>query len=306
MSKTIAIAGGTGFIGSYVAKFLLKDGYKVLISSRDPIKVSDRFKEFEVFRWDPTTEDFPIEVIQRADVLINLIGETISQRWTKEVRERLRSSRINSTRKIVEAFSKVNSSGKTFISASAIGIYGNRKGEILTENSSFGDDFLSKLCIDWESEAMKAEEFGVRTVILRIGIVLGERGGFLAKLTPIFKLGLGGKIADGKMWMSWVHIEDLARVIKFAIEDRAVSGVYNVVSPNPVTNEEFTKSFAKVLNRPAFLPVPKFALKVLFGNELTEVALTSSQRVKPERLLELGFQFKYSDVETALKSLFSK
>ncbi|CUS94552.1 hypothetical protein JGI14_10916 [Candidatus Kryptonium thompsonii] len=306
MGKTIAIAGGTGFIGSYVAKFLLKDGYRVLISSRNPERVSERLKEFDVFKWDPETENFPVEVVQRADVLINLIGETISQRWTEKVKEKLRSSRIDSTRKIVEAFSKVDSLGKTFISASAIGIYGGKRDEILTESSSYGDDFLSKLCIDWENEAKRASEFGVRTVILRIGIVIGENGGFLARLTPIFKLGLGGKIGDGKMWMSWVHIEDLVRVIKFAIENETVSGVYNVVSPNPVTNEEFTRTFAKVLNRPAFLPVPKFALKVLFGSELTEVALTSSQRVKPERLLELGFEFKYSDIETALKSLFLK
>ncbi|MFN3135114.1 MAG: TIGR01777 family oxidoreductase [Candidatus Kryptonium sp.] len=303
-SKTIAIAGGTGFIGSYIAKFLFKDGYQVLISSRNPEKVSDRLKEFEVFRWNPELEDFPVDVVQRADVLINLIGETISQRWTRKVKEKLRSSRINSTRKIVEVFSKVNSSGKTFISASATGIYGSRRDEMLTESSSYGDDFLSKLCIDWEDEAKKANEFGVRTVILRIGIVLGEKGGFLAKLLPVFRLGFGGKIGDGKMWMSWIHIEDLARVVKFAIENENIRGVYNVVSPNPVTNEEFTKLFAKTLNRPAFLPVPKFALKVLFGSELTEVALTSSQKVKPEKLLESGFKFKYSDIETALRSLF--
>lgn len=302
MSKTITIAGGTGFIGSYVANFLSKDGHKILISSRNP----ERLKAFEGFSWNPDFEDFPVDVAQRSDVIINLVGETISQRWTKKVKERLRSSRINSTRKIVDAFSKINPAGKIFISASATGFYGSKRDEILTENSEAGDDFLAQLCKDWESEAKKAEEFGIRTIILRIGIVIGEGGGFLAKLTPLFKLGLGGKIADGRMWMSWVHIEDLARVVKFGIENENVRGIYNVVSPNPVTNEEFTKTFAKVLNRPSFFPVPKFGLKILFGKELTEIALTASQRVKPERLIEAGFEFKYPDIETALKSLFEK
>ncbi|MCS7229060.1 MAG: TIGR01777 family oxidoreductase [Candidatus Kryptonium sp.] len=306
MNKTITIAGGTGFVGSYVANFLSEAGYKILISSRNPEKASAKLSKFEVFKWDPEKEEFPRDVLERSDVVINLIGETIAQRWTKKVKEKLVSSRVNSTRKIVEAFAKVNSSGKTFISASATGFYGSKREEVLTEDSSPGDDFLAKLAINWESEAKKAEELGVRTVILRIGIVLGKNGGFLARLTPIFKLGLGGKIGNGKMWMSWIHLEDLARVVKFAIENENVRGVYNVVSPNPVTNEEFTKKFAKVLKRPAFLPVPEFGLKVLFGKDLTEVALTSSQRVKPERLIQSGFEFKYPDIEAALVSLFKK
>jgi len=237
---------------------------------------------------------------------VNLIGENISQRWTEKVKERLRNSRINSTRKIVKAFSTVDSKGKVFISASAVGIYGNRGDELLNENSIPGGDFLANLCVDWEKEAKKAQEFGVRVVILRIGIVLGKGGGFLARLEPLFKLGLGGKISDGKAWMSWIHIEDLARAIEFAIENENISGVYNAVAPEPVTNEVFTKTFARVLKRPAFLPVPKFGLKILFGSELTEVALTASQRVKPERLMESGFRFEYEDVESALRSLYSK
>lgn len=302
MTKTVTIAGGTGFVGSYVANFLSKDGYKVLISSRNP----EKLKTFEGFKWNPDFEDFPVDVVQRSDVIINLIGETISQRWTEKVKEGLRSSRVNSTRKIVEAFSKINSLGKIFISASATGFYGGKRDEILTENSEAGGDFLAQLCKDWEGEAKKAEEFGVRTIILRIGIVMGKGGGFLARLTPLFKLGLGGKIADGRMWMSWVHIEDLARVIKFSIENENVRGIYNVVSPDPVTNEEFTRTFAKVLNRPALFSVPKFALKILFGGEFTEIVLTSSQRVKPERLIQAGFEFKYPDIKTALESLFRK
>ncbi len=304
MPKTIAIAGGTGFLGSYVAELLHNDGYKILISTRNPEKISDKFKKFEIFRWNPQTEDFPTDVIQKSDVVINFLGETISQRWTQKVKERLRSSRIDSTRKIAEAFSKVDSNGKVFISASAIGIYGSRHDEVLTEDSNFGDDFLAKLCIDWESEAKKVENTGARVVILRIGVVLGKNGGFLARLTPIFKLGLGGKISDGKALMSWVHIDDLAKVVKFAIENDNVRGVYNVVSPNPVTNEEFTRTFAKVLKRPAIFPVPKFALKILFGKELTEIALTSSQKVQPKRLTEAGFKFQYEDIESALRSLF--
>ncbi len=304
MTKKITIAGGTGFIGSYVAELLHKDGYQILISSRSPEKVSPRLKKFEIFKWNPDVQEYPIEILQRSDVVLNFIGETISQRWTQKVKERLRNSRINSTRNIVNAFSRVNTTGKVFISASAVGIYGNRGEKILSEESTVGDDFLAKLCIDWENEAKKAEDFGVRVVILRIGIVLGKGGGFLARLTPLFKLGLGGKISDGKAWLSWIHIDDIARIVKFAIEKENVRGIYNAVSPNPVTNEEFTKTFAKVLKRPAFFTVPKFGLKLLFGSELTDIALTASQRVKPERLMNAGFKFNYEDIESALRSLF--
>ncbi|CUU07134.1 hypothetical protein JGI1_01704 [Candidatus Thermokryptus mobilis] len=306
MQKTISIAGGTGFIGRHLAEELSRSGYNVLISSRNPDKVPDEFKKFEVFKWNPQTEDFPIEIIERSDAVLNFIGENISKRWTENVKKRLRESRIFSTRKIVDAFSKVDSRGKLFVSASAIGIYGSKRDGLIDENSSYGDDFLAQLCIDWESEAERAKDYGVRVAILRIGIVLGRDGGFLARLIPLFKLGLGGKIGDGKAWLSWVHIDDLVSAVKFAIENENISGVYNVVSPNPVTNEEFTKIFAKVLRRPALFPVPIFGLKILFGKELTDVALTSSVRVKPSRLLEAGFEFKYAEIETALKDLFKK
>jgi len=306
MQKTISIAGGTGFIGRHLAEELSRSGYNVLISSRNPDKVPDEFKKFEVFKWNPQTEDFPIEIIERSDAVLNFIGENISKRWTENVKKRLRESRIFSTRKIVDAFSRVDSRGKLFVSASAIGIYGSKRDGLIDENSSYGDDFLAQLCIDWESEAERAKDYGVRVAILRIGIVLGRDGGFLARLIPLFKLGLGGKIGDGKAWLSWVHIDDLVSAVKFAIENENISGVYNVVSPNPVTNEEFTKIFAKVLRRPALFPVPIFGLKILFGKELTDVALTSSVRVKPSRLLEAGFEFKYAEIETALKDLFKK
>jgi uncharacterized protein (TIGR01777 family) len=306
MQKTISIAGGTGFIGRHLSEELLKDGYKVLISSRNPDRVRDEFKNFEIFKWNPLTEDFPAEIIERSDVVLNFIGENISKRWTEDVKRKLRESRIISTRKIVNSFSRVDSKGKLFISASAIGIYGSKRDELLDENSSLGDDFLAQLCRDWEAEARKAEQYGVRVAILRIGIVLGKNGGFLARLYPLFKLGLGGKIGDGRAWMSWIHIDDLARVVKFGVENENFTGVYNVVSPKPVTNEEFTKIFAKVLKRPAILPVPVFALKILFGKELTEIALTSSIRVKPARLLEARFEFKYPEIELALRDLFKK
>ncbi len=306
MQKVISIAGGTGFIGRHLAEEFLKSGYSVLISSRNPDKARDEFKKFEIFKWNPLTEDFPVEVIERSDVVLNLVGENISKRWTEDVKRRLRESRVISTRKIVDAFSNVDSKGKLFISASAIGIYGSKRDELIDENSSLGDDFLAQLCKDWEAEAKRAENYGVRVAILRIGIVLGRDGGFIARLYPLFKLGLGGKIGDGKAWISWIHIDDLAGVVKFAIENENFFGIYNVVSPNPVTNEEFTKIFAKVLKRPAILPVPVLGLKILFGKELTEIALTSSLRVRPARLIEAGFEFKYPEIELALKDLFKK
>jgi uncharacterized protein (TIGR01777 family) len=234
-------------------------------------------------------------VLPACDAVVNLAGEPVSQRWTAAVKEKIRSSRIDGTRKLVEAMRK--NPPKVLVSASAVGYYGSRGDEVLTESSSPGQDFLGKLAVDWEREALRAEEFGVRVVLLRIGIVLGRDGGALGKMLPIFKMGLGGPIGDGRQWMPWIAIEDLVRMIHFAIEND-VRGAMNGSAPNPVTNREFTKALAKAVHRPALFPVPKIALKILYG-EMAQI-LWSSQRAVPEAAVANGFKFDYESVDDAL------
>lgn len=222
------------------------------------------------------------------DAVVNLAGEPVAQRWTPAVKERIRASRIEGTRKLVEAM-RANPP-KVLVSTSAVGYYGDRGDEILTEASPPGDDFLSKLAVDWEREAWRAEEFGVRVVVLRIGFVLGP-GGALAKMLPIFKLGLGGSIGDGRHWMPWIAIDDLVRLIEFAIQNE-VRGPLNATAPNPVTNREFTRELARFVHRPAIFRVPRIALRAMYG-EMAKI-LWASQRAVPK---DIGFQFRWKRLQ---------
>jgi uncharacterized protein (TIGR01777 family) len=229
-------------------------------------------------------------VLPPCDAVVHLAGEPVAQRWTGAAKERIRTSRVDGTRRLVDAM-RANPP-KTLVSASAVGYYGSRGDEILTESSQPGDDFLAKLAIEWEREALRAKEFGVRVVILRIGIVLGP-GGALAKMLPIFKLGLGGPIAGGRHWMPWIQIDDLVRLIHFALANE-VRGPLNATAPNPVTNAEFTRGLARFVHRPAIFPVPKVALKILYG-EMAQI-LWASQRAIPEAALAAGFRFDVRDL----------
>ncbi len=255
----IAITGASGFIGSRLRG--------IPISTRGEI------------------------VLPACDAVVHLAGEPVAQRWTAEVRQKIRSSRVDGTRRLVDAVR--GNPPKVLVSASAIGYYGDRGDEVLTEASRPGNDFLSQVAAEWEREAMRAEEFGVRVVRLRIGMVLGP-GGALAKMMPIFKLGLGGPIAGGKHWMSWIHIDDLVRLIEFAIES-PLSGAVNAVAPDPVTNAEFTREFARALHRPAILPVPKAALRLVYG-QMAEI-VWSSQRAVPEMALRAGFEYQWPRIQ---------
>jgi len=227
-------------------------------------------------------------VLPPCDAVVHLAGEPVAQRWTAAAKERIRASRVDGTRKLVDAMRR--NPPKVLVSASAVGYYGSRGDEVLTESSNPGDDFLARLAIEWEREALRAEEFGVRVVILRIGVVLGP-GGALAKMVPIFKAGLGGPIAGGRHWMPWIAIGDLVRLIDFAIQND-VRGPINATAPNPVTNREFTRELARFLHRPAILPVPRFALRALYG-EMAQV-LWASQRAVPR---DLGFKFKWEKLQ---------
>jgi uncharacterized protein (TIGR01777 family) len=228
---------------------------------------------------------------------VNLAGEPVVQRWTAAARERILNSRIQGTRSLVATLRKHPPT--VLVSASAVGYYGSRGDEILTEDSPAAPDFLGQVAVEWEQAARAAEEFGVRVVTPRIGVVLGRGGGALAQMLPPFRLGVGGRLGTGKQWMPWIALDDLVSLIEFAIEEAALTGPVNAVAPNPVTNAAFTRELAAALHRPAIFPVPAFALELLFG-EMSQILL-GSQRVIPQAALRAGFQFHFADLGQALR-----
>jgi uncharacterized protein (TIGR01777 family) len=242
------------------------------------------------------------EILAPADVVVNLAGEPVAQRWTEAARKRIHDSRVEGTRRLVNALSTPSTRPRVLVCASAIGYYGSRGDQILTETSSAGSDFLARVVVEWEEGAQLAESLGIRVVRLRFGMVLGN-GGALAKLLPPFRFGVGGRLGSGHQWMAWIHIEDAVNLILFAMDYAAVRGAVNATSPHPVTNEEFTERLATALHRPAFLPVPAFALRLALG-EMSEMLL-ASQRVLPTVAKSAGFRFQYPDLRAAFENLLS-
>jgi uncharacterized protein (TIGR01777 family) len=240
------------------------------------------------------------------DAVVNLAGASIADgRWSPARKELLRSSRIDTTRALVNALAKMNIRPGVFVSASAIGFYGDRADETLTEESKPGTAFLAALTRDWEAEALKAEALGIRVVLARIGIILARQGGALPKMLTPFKLGAGGRLGSGKQWMSWITLEDVVGALRMAVENSSARGPINFVSPNPVHNSEFTKVLAKAVHRPALFPAPAFALRLGLG-EMADALLLSSQRVAPRALEKIGYQFLNSDLASALRSIVTK
>jgi uncharacterized protein (TIGR01777 family) len=289
----VAITGGSGFIGSRVIDALQKDGDQVIQFSRKSRPRSN------VVQWDPNSGPPPAEVVEGTDAFIHLAGEPIAQIWTDSAKERIRASRVVGTRNLVDGIAASRRKPQMLVCASAIGYYGSRGDEILTEDSPPGTGFLPDICIEWEREADRAAPLGVRVVKLRTGLVLGKGGGALVKMLPIFKAGLGGTLGSGNQWMSWIHVDDIVGLIRHALH-QPVSGAMNGVGPNPVTNAEFTRALGKALHRPAFLPVPGFAVKLLAG-QMSEVVL-GSQRVLPKVAETSGYSFRHVRVDTALRS----
>jgi len=297
----ILITGGTGFIGSALSRELQESGHNVLITTRHK---TDTKLPCERLLWNPPAL-IPGDAISNMDAVINLAGESIiSGRWTKKRKERIMSSRIDTTRALVQSIQNAKSYPKTLISASAIGYYGPHEEEHLTEGSPPGTDFLAEVCKAWEAEALKAQQFGLRVVLIRLGVVLEIDGGALSKMLPPFKFFLGGSIGTGRQWFSWIHRDDVIGIIKYILEKEDLSGPVNLTAPQPVTNKEFSSALGRALGKPSWFRVPGFMLKLLLG-EMANMLLTG-QWVIPEKILKAGYQFKYPEVNSALSAIFSK
>lgn len=297
----IIMTGATGFIGSILADRLWNQFHSlVLLSRKPPAEVGVSKKEW--FAWAPPARGEWEQEIDGADGIINLAGEPIAgKRWSNAQKEKLRASRIDATRALVSAIAKAQVKPKFLVSASAVGYYGPHGDEILTESSAAGGDFLSRLCLDWEGEALKAEPYGVRVATVRTGIVLGKGQGALAKMVPPFKFFVGGPLGSGKQYMPWIHIEDEIGLLRFLMENEKARGAFNATAPNPVTMEDFAKALGQVLNRPSWVSVPPSALALIVG-EMADMLLTG-QRAVPEAATKLGYIFKYPMIGAALQSL---
>jgi uncharacterized protein (TIGR01777 family) len=294
----ISVTGATGTIGRALVAELVQRGDEVTALSRNPAAAD---LGVETLGWpDPKRERPPAGAFHGRDAVVNLLGETVAQRWSGEAKREIRESRVLATRNLVAALATLpeGERPRTLVSQSATGWYGPRGSERLDEGQPAGSDFLAGVVRDWEAEARKAP--GMRVVLTRTGVVLSQGGGALEKMLPFFKLGIGGPVAGGKQYVPWVHLDDVVGAILFCLDTEAASGPVNVTAPEPVTNKELSRTLGRVLRRPAFAPVPGLAVKALYGEMSTIV--TTGQRVVPGRLMELGYEFRRPDLADALRS----
>ncbi len=293
----VLVSGSHGLVGRALIKSLLSRGDTVSRLVRGvPTGATD-------IEWHPNQDQIDAALLNGFDAVVHLAGENIaSGRWSPEKKARIRESRIKGTHLLSGALAQAAHPPLVFVSASAIGFYGNRGDEVLTEQSAAGNDFLAGVCKEWEQSAEPAAEKGIRLVKARFGIILDRDGGALAKMLPPFRMGIGGRIGDGKQWMSWIALADVVGALEFVFENQALSGPVNFVAPNPVTNATFTSTLGSILGRPTFLPVPAFGARLAFG-EMADALLLSSQRVEPKRLKETAFRFRYSNLKDALSEI---
>jgi len=291
----ILVAGASGLVGSVLGPALGQQGHEVVALVRRPVRRDDEIA------WDPAAGGLEPTVLATVDAIVNLAGENIAAgRWSAVRKEALRRSRLDSTRTLVRAMGRAEPRPRVLVNASAVGFYGDRGDEVLTEDSPAGRGFLPELCEEWETEAQAAEPAGARVVRLRLGVVLSREGGALARLLPVFRLGLGGRLSDGRAWMSWIALDDLIRVVDAVLTDPRWYGALNAVAPGPVTNGEFTAVLGRMLHRPVFLPVPRWLLELVYG-EMAGATLLASARVMPGRLVAGGFIFRQPDIAAALR-----
>lgn len=296
----IFITGGTGFVGTFLSQELALQGHDITILTRKERHPAPLHSRIRFLTGDPKQEGAWMAQVPEHDWIINLAGASISAKWTDETKQMLYDSRVLTTKNLVAALA-AGDRRQLFCSTSAPGYYGPRGEEELTEESAPGQDFLAKLAQDWEAEALRAQDLGIRTVVTRFGIVLGQGGGILQQLVPLFRKFVGGPVGSGKQWLSWIHQQDLVRAFLFLPEHPELVGPVNFSSPNPVRNRDFAKALGRALNRPAFLPAPAFMLRLVLG-EFAEVVLTG-QKVLPQKLLTAGFQFNFPTIDQALNHL---
>ncbi|MDP9228208.1 MAG: TIGR01777 family oxidoreductase [Actinomycetota bacterium] len=297
----VLITGATGLIGSAVAEALLARGDEVVGLTRDPAKARLKSATVDWHAWQPTDGRPPPEALERIDAVVNLVGEEINQRLTDDAKRRIRESRVTSARNLVQGIAAAAVRPSVFVGQSAIGYYGDRGTQILDEESGPGGGFGAELPVEWEAAELEAERQVDRVVILRTGLVLTRQGGLVKQLLLPFKLGLGGPIAGGEQFMSWISLDDEVGLILWALDDNSASGIVNATAPNPVTNRTFSKALGRALNRPALVPLPKFAVAAIRGGELAELA-TGSARVLPRRALDGGYEFRHPELDEALRA----
>jgi uncharacterized protein len=298
----VLVTGASGFIGSALCDALLVRGDTVVGLSRDPQRARTTNPSVVWHAWEPTLERPPAAAFENVDGVINLEGEKINQRWTDDAKRRIMESRRTGTRNLIAAIAGLESKPKALVNQSAIGFYGDRGDAMVDESAESGEGYDAEVVREWEAAAGEAESVGVRLTIVRTGHVLDPRGGLLGELLTPFKLGVGGPIAGGRQYMSWVHIDDEVGILLWALDNERVSGTVNSTAPNPVTNRELSHAIGRALGRPASVPVPGFVLDLKFGGEFGRV-LRGGQRVMPRRALDLGYKFRYSEIDGALKNL---
>jgi hypothetical protein len=297
----LAVAGASGFVGSALVRRLQAEGHVVLRFVRRPAA------QPEEIAWHPASGEMEQrERLEGIEGVVNLAGSNLAAgRWTEARKEEMVRSRVESTRALVAVMAHLNHKPRVFVSASAVGYYGHRGEEELTEASRAGGGFLPDLCHAWEEEARIAESVGIRTVILRLGLVLGPGGGVLAKLRPVFRAGFGGQLGDGRQWMSWIALDDLLGALLLGLTDARLSGPINAVAPGAVRNAEFTQALARAVGHHTFAPVPAFVLRAMF-QEMADEMLLASTRVRPQRLLEAGFSFAHPELEGAMRAALAE
>jgi uncharacterized protein (TIGR01777 family) len=300
----VLVTGVTGLIGKALCQRLKNEGHTIVGLSRSP-EHAKQLAVDEMYSWDPEAGAPPQVAFQGVEGVVHLAGEPVAEgRWTDEKKRRIRDSRILGTRNLVEGMRAAESKPRVLVCSSAVGIYGDRGDEQLDEHAKLGSGFLEDVCKEWEAEAARAREFGVRVVEMRTGVVLAKESGALAKMLPPFKAGVAGPLGSGRQWFPWIHLDDIVGLYLFALTTPTVNEPFNGTAPEVVTNAEFTKQLAAALHRPAFIPVPAFGLKLLFGE--MAVVLLASQRVLPKAALNAGYKFKYATLAAALQDLVGK
>ena len=297
----VLVTGATGTIGKATCEALLDRGDEVVGLSRDAERARSANPRVSWHSWDPALERTPAEALEGVDGVINLVGETISQRWTAAAKRRILESRATATKNLVDEMLAATERPKVLVAGSAVGYYGDRGEELLDESAGPGETFDARVCVAWEEAAAGVERGDVRLAIMRTGLLMTKDAGLLGELLPPFKLGVGGPVAGGRSYMSWISLEDEVGLLLWALDHDEVSGTYNATAPNPVTNREFSKALGRALGRPAIVPIPKLALKARFGSELGEVA-AGGQRAIPRRAQEEGYTFRFAQIDAALEN----